>query len=446
MSMRLRMVAEMEVSVVDFDTFVDEIVREVKEKVSELGQQILEAILKEYSERIVSKLCDEGVSFAHISGEETCKGDEGFVRRGLRSKRRRLNTELGEVKIELAQVKCKKCGKTFSPLLEVIGLKGWQRVQNGLKERWIDLATDLPYRRSERQAAGLTGVRVSKSQLNRWILEDDFSEVTFEIDMDRVKEIFADGTKIRKQDGKKEDMRLLLGVDRGGKVLPIGVWIGKDWDYIGKWLIEEYGEERFKGKVLLSDGETGIEKHLLFKEMEHQRCVWHAEKDLGFMLWRDGLTKEARDALGRQFKEILEIKPRGKLSEEEKEVLGRQLEESKKALSDLVKRLDERGLRTSAVYVERLSESIFTYVRLLLTSGEQVSRTTGYIERWIRELGRRIKKVGGSWTDKGALNLIKLLWKRVFDEEGLRQYWRKTLLLRGHCRIVLCGIRTAVLE
>ena len=74
--MRLRVGAEM------FDTFVDEVVREVKGKVSELGQQILVAILKEYSERIVSKLCDEGVSFAHISGKEVCPGDEGFVRRG----------------------------------------------------------------------------------------------------------------------------------------------------------------------------------------------------------------------------------------------------------------------------------------------------------------------------------------------------------------------------
>jgi len=164
------------------------------------------------------------------------------------------------------------------------------------------------------------------------------------------------------------------------------------------------------------------------------------------MLWRDGLTKEARDALGRQFREILKIRPRGKLSEEDREALAKRLEESTGALSDLVKELDKRGLRTSAVYVERLSGSIFTYVKLLLSSGEQVSRTTGYIERWIRELARRIKKVGGSWTDRGALNLIKLLWKRVFDEEGLRQYWRKTLSLRGHCRIVLRGIHTTVLE
>ena len=87
--------------------------------------------------------------------------------------------------IELAQVKCKKCGKRFSPLLEAIGLKGWQRVQDGLKDRWIDLATDLPYRRSERQATGLTGIRVSKSWLNSWVLEGDFSEIAFGVDMDR---------------------------------------------------------------------------------------------------------------------------------------------------------------------------------------------------------------------------------------------------------------------
>lgn len=58
----------------------------------------MEVIFKEYSERIVSKLCDEEVYFAHISGKEVCPGDEGFVRRGVWSKQRRLNTELGEVK------------------------------------------------------------------------------------------------------------------------------------------------------------------------------------------------------------------------------------------------------------------------------------------------------------------------------------------------------------
>ena len=58
--------------------------------------------------------------------------------------------------------------------------------------------------------------------------------------------------------------------------------------------------------------------------------------------------------------------------------MAKRFEESKGALSDLVKELDKRGLRTSAVYVEKLSGSIFTYVKLLLSSGEQVSRTTGY--------------------------------------------------------------------
>ncbi|MFN3740598.1 MAG: hypothetical protein ACK4TF_08010 [Thermodesulfovibrionales bacterium] len=74
------------------------------------------------------------------------------------------------------------------------------------------------------------------------------------------------------------------------------------------------------------------------------------------------------------------------------------------------------------------------------TKGEVISRTTGSIERSIREIGRRIKKVGGSWTDKGALNLIKLLLKRVFEGDELKRFWRESFGLNGNCQIAVVGI------
>jgi len=49
----------------------------------------------------------------------------------------------------------------------------------------------------------------------------------------------------------------------------------------------------------------------------------------------------------------------------------------------------------------------------------------GCIGGYIRETGRRIKKVGGSWTDKGILNLIKLFWKRAFESDELKRFWRE---------------------
>lgn len=99
-------------------------------------------------------------------------------------------------------------------------------------------------------------------------MEDNWTGIVFDVDM-KMKELYADGTKVKKQDGTKGDLRLLIGKTSGGKIVPVGVWIDKGWDEIGKWLKETYGEEDFKGKVLLSDGEQGIENHLLFKDMDH---------------------------------------------------------------------------------------------------------------------------------------------------------------------------------
>lgn len=442
-SMRIKITTEMEVSLVDFDTAVDEIIREVQKKTQEIGQEILKALLVTYMEQITVKLCDENIAFPHLASGKKCEGNKGFRRRGKRE--RNLKTEMGEITVTLDQIECKECHKVFSPFLDVIGLKLWQRMQEGLKEKWINMATDISYRRSVKQALELTGVGVSKTQLNRWVLDDDWSSITFDVNIDELREIYADGTPIKKQDGTKEELRILLGRTLVGKTIPIGVWVGKSWEQIAKELIEEFGEEKFKGKTLLSDGETGIEKHLLFKDMHHQRCIWHAERDLGYMLWKDGLPKEARDSLTRQFKEIISIKSRSKLDEQEKEAIRERLHESKEALESLVSELKDRGLKTAGSYVERLSHSIFTYIELLLESGVDVSRTASPIERCMREIGRRIKKIGASWTDKGALHLIKFMWKRVFEEDNLRKYWREHLFLSGNCRITLHPVQAIVI-
>lgn len=57
-----------------------------------------------------------------------------------------------------------------------------------------------------------------------------------------------------RQDGTKGDLRPLVGKDKEGKVVPIGVWVDKGWEEIGKEV-----------------------------------------KDLGYVLWKDGLDREARD-------------------------------------------------------------------------------------------------------------------------------------------------------
>lgn len=419
---------KLKVSIKDLETNVNEIARAVKEAMRNMGKEILKKVLTAYQSNIRESLIRGGLVFPHSE----CPGDKGFKGRGWRE--RGFKTEVGDIGFELSMVECRSCGGVISPFLDVIGIISWQRIQEGLKERLLELLTDLSYRRTERQSFEFTDVFVSKSQLNRWILEDDWTGIVFDVDMREMKEVYADGTKIKKQDGTKGDLRLLIGKTKEGKVVPIGVWIDKGWEEIGKELKETYGEADFKGKVLLSDGEQGIENHLLFKDMDHQRCIWHGGRDLGYVLWKDGLDKESRDRLVEDFKKVISIDTGYR-----EDIKGR-LIESEGALKGLIESLKEKGLEASASYVENLSSGIFTYVRLLLERGDAISRTTGLIERNIREIGRRIKKVGGSWTDKGALNLIKLLWKRIFEGDELKRFWRESFGLNGNCQITLVSI------
>jgi len=338
---------KLKVSIEDLETNVNEIVRAVKEVMRDTGREVLKEVLEVYQLRIRDVLLNGSLLFPH--GE--CAGDKGFNGRGWRE--RTLKTEVGDIRLSLSRVECKGCGCVISPFLDVIGVVPWQRIQDGLKERLLELLTDLPYRRVEKQSFDFTDVFVSKTQLNRWVLEDDWSGIVFDVNIEEIKEVFADGTKIKRQDGTKGDLRLLIGkTTTYGKVVPIGVWIDKGWDEIGKELKETYGEEDFKGKVLLSDGEQGIEGHLLFKDMEHQRCIWHGGRDLGYTLWKDGLDKEARDTLTGDFKKVITI------NTEDRRDIEVRLTESKEALNGLTGSLKERGLESSASYVENLSSSI----------------------------------------------------------------------------------------
>lgn len=419
---------KLKVSIKDLEANVNEVVKSVKETVREVGKEVLREVLMVYQWRVREEIISGRLTFPH----EGCSGDRGFRGRGWRQ--RSIKTEVGGIKFKLAMLECRNCRRVISPFLGIIGVLPWQKIQEGLKERLIDLLTDLPYRRTERQSFEFTDLSVSKSQINKWILEDDWEGIVFGIDPGEIKEIYADGTKVKKQDGTKGELRLLIGRTGCGKIVPIGVWIDKGWDEIGKELKAVYGEDEFRGKVLLSDGEQGIERHLLFKGMEHQRCIWHGSRDLGYMLWKDGIDKEARDKLVRDFKKTITLDTEGM-----KDIEVR-LEGSIGALEDLIVSLEDKGLTASASYVKNLSRSIFTYVKLLLEKGEVISKTTSSIERSIREIGRRIKKVGGSWTEKGALNLIKILLKKIFEEDDLKRFWKERFCLNGNCQITLVSV------
>ena len=47
-----------------------------------------------------------------------------------------------------------------------------------------------------------------------------------------------------------------------------------------------------------------------------------------------------------------------------------------------------------------------------------MGKTTNIMERTMREIARRVKRIGASWGDLGLLAILKFLLKRYFDKEG----------------------------
>jgi len=288
----------------------------------------------------------------------------------------------------------------------------------GIKQKGIDLAVDLSYRRGSRQLENLEGVKVSRARLNSWV-KGTGMELDISLE-DWPKLIYADGTGYHRQDGTGGQVKLVLIKGFSGKVDGVKVYVDRSWEDIGRELKSQLGEDRLKGSVLLSDGEETIEKNLLVAGMEHQRCQWHSWKDLGYMLWVEGMSKEERGIIVSQLRKLniaLPFEERA-AADEDKEEIGARLSNVKSSLKEMVAYLKSKGYLKASGYLHRAGEKLFTYVELWLGSGIQMGKTTNIMERTMREVARRVKRIGASWGDLGLLAILKFLLKRYFDKEG----------------------------
>ena len=405
---------------------INDIVRAIKEVVGRIGRYLLQQVLKQYEKVVLASLCEGKDTLIHRrKGRrgKPCRGIKGWVRKGWVGRERSITTGLGEVRIKLAQVKCKACGMRLSPLLRWLGLPSYQREEIGIKQQGIDLVLDLSYRRGSKQLENISHIKVSKSRLHRWV-----KETPIELDIalgSWPKLIYVDGTGYHRQNGTRGEIRLVLLKGFSGKVDGVKVYVDRSWEEIGKELKSLIGAERLRGCVLLSDGEPGIEENLLVEGMEHQRCLWHAWKDLGYMLWTEGMSKEERDSIGGTVKRLSVSFPfeEKTVREKDKGMIREKLKEVRISLGEMTAYLRSRGYLKAAGYLQRAGEKLFTYVELWLEKGIEVSRTIDIVERTMREVARRVKRIGASWGDVGLLAVLKFLLKRYFDNEGYKRYW-----------------------
>ncbi len=441
---------ELEVNFPEERASANEVFSAVSLALQSVYEQLTQVVIECYQEHVVGLLCmSSGLKAKEGLGLHEDKTHPGrrcrgrcFKRAGYWSEDRRLRGERGEVWFRPAVVECIKCGKRLTPVLEALELEARQTHTELLLNKIIEAIADTSYQRSMDQLSVLAEVPVAKSTAHRWAATVEMPvKETGEDDL-----LGADGTGFKKQGSKKGQVRLVLKIGPKGGVQPVGVWAGTNWEQIAGDVADQ---QQGQGRLFISDGERGLEDWLGPLCEYSQRGHWHAAREVGYALWEDKMPFEERKRRQKEVGKLIALEiPEEDIelvSEREKELLRHRIIQAEKQLGDLCEEFESKGYPKACTYLRRARDQLFNHLRLWLDTGIIAPRTTSIIENLIRELVRRLKKIGWNWSDEGAARMGRIVMIRRYDPEAWIEYWNERINLRGRCKITLlrCEVNDA---
>lgn len=373
-----------------------------------------------------------------------CCSNPRYESHGRREKL--FRTSCGEVRLEWRRCRCKHCGAVVIPLREFLGIEPYQTKTAELEREVMEVVSDQSYRRSSSHLGLVGAIPVPKSTLHRWVAETSCDELSWPRGINY---LFADGTGFKRRPdadaglNNRGEVRVALGITRRGRMVALGTWSGKSWEEIGDELQALRGR-RGKAGLLVSDGEAGLAEGLSGLAGGYQRCHWHAVRDLGYTLWKEGAAKDERDELEGDLAGILGVEVPADNVEPVKAGDRREVEqrikESERRLLELAVELEAKGYGKASHYVLRARDHLFSHLRLWLSCGLIGPRTASLIERMMREIGRRLKRIAFGWKEAGAAKMARIIIKRLSDARQWEAYWMKKLRIDGKVMMVYRGI------
>lgn len=398
---------------------------------------------------LLLSLADEYLCWNLVRGNKgwrpaACCGEVSYAHKDKQD--RRFSTSVGTVEMRWWRLKCTKCGKAVTPLREFLGLEPFQSKSAEMEKMVAEVVSEQSYRRTSRHLDLIGEIPVPKSTAHRWVMESDCDALA--VDGKAVGIVVADGTGYkRRPDGEKNnrgELKVVLGVSSDGTVTPIGAWSGESWEDIGEAIRDNAVHWKKKGKILVSDGEPGLAEALVSLVERAQRCHWHAAHDVNYKMWEDKAPLDERKAMEMKVAGLIGIElPEEdfeKVKEEDKTALVEKTEKAEEKLDELVAELVAKGYHKAATYVRNAKENLFSYVRFWLKYGLVCPRAASMIERMMREIGRRLKKIAFGWSEKGAAKMARIIIKRITSAGEWEDYWKKRLRLNGNVVIILRGV------
>jgi hypothetical protein len=417
---------------------LNEIVYELKELSNPLMLKVLEQILMSYDDLISERLSQTKIYSTKARkglGRHIRRGDpEGrFCRgrkvrkRGYRKEPRKISTVFGNLNLAIRTVECSKCGTRYSPLLSALKIGRYARREMNFEHEVIESVIDTNYRRLidgrsiDISLGGIHNIVVGSD------IDDTFQDPVFAKDLSG---ITADSTGVKQQEGRKGELRAVIGITKAGRVEPLGCFTNTSWPEVERSVKERIKEAEQYEIPFIYDGEPGLDDFLA-DVVQSQRCTFHGPRGLYHALWEDGLKKKQSQSDIDQIKELVE---------EDKEAVKSKYERSKKDIKELIETFSKKGYKHGASYLEKLADRLFTNIELWLKTGVIAPKTTSLLERVFRELGRRLKKIAWGWSDTAVTNISKMIMIRQYSRDKWEQYWKEKLGIKGYFKIQLVSV------
>ena len=401
---------------------------------------------------LILRLADEKICMNMVHGkikhsDQSCCSSPQYEYHGQSN--RQFRTSVGQVMIRWRRLKCTSCGKTSVPLREFLGLEPYQSKTSELEKMVTEIVSEQTYRRSSSHLSTIGTIPVPKSTAHRWVAQTDCdriddSDETFDM-------LFADGTGYKRRPDKEAklnnrgELRIALGVDKSGSIVPLGAFSGKSWDEIAATIEGDRDDETPIADMLVSDGERGIAESFAKLCNSHQRCHWHCVQDLSYTMWQDKAGKVERRQMQKKLAAIIGIElPEGdyeKVDDSDKTALTDAVAAGEYEIRKLIKKLLDKGYVTAADYLIRASKNMFSYIRRWLLTGIVGPRASSMIERMMRELARRLKRMAFGWSEEGAAKMARIIIKRFTSAGQWEKYWRDRLRIRNKVMLVLRSIK-----
>ncbi|MGH9459820.1 MAG: ISH6 family transposase [Vicinamibacteria bacterium] len=395
------------------------------------GREDLKALLEERNRDVCDALCGP-----RYHPDPECE----YRRAG--TKRRKLGTRFGKIEVRVTRVKHLPTRESFVPLWDDVKIQPLRVYQDDVVALVESGAQRMSYRNTNEELGKTVDGAPSAHTINRRVIEDG-AKLIREI---HGRELVAithqpDGTKVHAQrrPGGHHDVNIVLATSPTAPPRLRSLTVGKPWEAhlpaAALTRFETDGGEPVPPTVV-SDFEKGLAALFTPEGGYWQPCLVHVVRYMPFVLWDDGKSKsDETDAIVSTVVAILEHLKNSlalHLPKGEAEAVLHRIKQTIKEFRRLATRLWNDGMRKTARFLRRASNSVTTFATLAL-QGIRIPWHNNLLERLMGEVSKRFKHKWMSWTSHGGQALLSLLVVRTVEPDTYENFWRRKLFgVREH--------------